>query len=113
MTKELSLRQIAKHLGVSHTLLSLWKQGKRNLSPDLEAKFLRFVTTGYKNGYNFSGQSAMLNPQYGVDYLVEPATRQLWRECEGVEPTAPTAGLGPTDLKSARPTGTHPLPLST
>ena len=33
-----------------------------------------------------------------------------WREREGVEPTAPTEGPGPTDLKSAKPTGTHPLP---
>ena len=33
-----------------------------------------------------------------------------WREREGVEPTTPTEGPGPTDLKSARPTGAHPLP---
>ena len=33
-----------------------------------------------------------------------------WREREGVEPTAPTAGPGPTDLKSANPTRDHPLP---
>ena len=33
-----------------------------------------------------------------------------WREREGVEPTAPTEGPGPTDLKSAKPTRTHPLP---
>ena len=33
-----------------------------------------------------------------------------WREREGVEPTAPTAGPGPTDLKSAKPTRAHPLP---
>ena len=32
------------------------------------------------------------------------------REREGVEPTAPTEGPGPTDLKSAKPTGAHPLP---
>ena len=33
-----------------------------------------------------------------------------WREREGIEPTAPTEGPGPTDLKSAKPTRTHPLP---
>ena len=34
----------------------------------------------------------------------------LWREREGVEPTAPTAGLAPTVLKTARTTRPHPLP---
>ena len=33
-----------------------------------------------------------------------------WRECKGVEPSAHTEGRTPTDLKSAEPTGTHPLP---
>ena len=51
-----SLRSIAKELGVSHTLLSLWQQGKRSLSPELEARYHQLVTnqavtTGYKNGY--------------------------------------------------------------
>ena len=46
-----SLRQIAKELGVSHTLLVLWKQGKRSLAPELEARYHRLVTSGYKNGY--------------------------------------------------------------
>ena len=35
----MSLRQIAKQLGISHTLLVLWRQGKRNLSPELQAKY--------------------------------------------------------------------------
>ena len=52
----MSLRTIAKELGVSHTLLSLWQQGKRNLSPELEARYHQLVTrqavtSGYKNGY--------------------------------------------------------------
>jgi len=38
------------------------------------------------------------------------ANLDLWRECEGVEPSAHTEGRTPTELKSARPTGTHPLP---
>ena len=37
-------------------------------------------------------------------------SRKMWRERIGVEPTADTAGHLPTDLKSAEPTGTHPLP---
>ena len=38
-TEQMSLRQIAKTLGVSHTLLVLWRQGKRSLSPDLERRY--------------------------------------------------------------------------
>jgi len=38
---------------------------------------------------------------------------QTWREREGVEPTIPTEGPGSTDLKSEKPTRTHPLPKST
>jgi len=33
-----------------------------------------------------------------------------WRECEGVEPSAHVEGRTPAELKSVRPTGTHPLP---
>ena len=33
-----------------------------------------------------------------------------WRECEGVEPSADGEGSLPADLKSVKPTGTHPLP---
>ena len=53
-TKQMSLRKIAKELGVSHTLLVLWRQGKRRLSPELEARFHELVTknvaAGYKSG---------------------------------------------------------------
>ena len=49
---EMSLRRIAAELGVSHTLLVLWRQGKRSLAPELEARYHQLVTTGgYKNGY--------------------------------------------------------------
>ncbi len=49
----MSLRQIAAELGVSHTLLVLWRQGKRNLTPELEARYHQLVTSGgYKSGYN-------------------------------------------------------------
>ena len=33
-----------------------------------------------------------------------------WRECKGVEPSAHAEGRTPAELKSVRPTGTHPLP---
>ena len=48
----MSLRQIAKELGVSHTLLGLWRQGKRSLAPELEARYHQLVTSDYKSGYN-------------------------------------------------------------
>jgi len=57
----MSLRQIAKELGVSHSLLSLWLQGKRRLKPDIEAGYHRLVTTsGYKSGYKL-GEMTGLN----------------------------------------------------
>ena len=43
-TKQMSLRKIAKELGVSHTLLSLWRQGKRTLSEELEIRYWKLVT---------------------------------------------------------------------
>jgi len=39
------LRKIAKELGVSHSLLVLWRQGKRSLSPQLEFQYHQLVTT--------------------------------------------------------------------
>ena len=51
-TSGISLRQIAKELGVSHTLLSLWRQGKRKLAPQLEI--------GYKNSERVRGTSRKL-----------------------------------------------------
>ena len=48
-----SLRQIARGLGVSHSLLSLWRQGKRSIRPDIEEKYWAFVTnSGYRFGDN-------------------------------------------------------------
>ena len=53
----MSLRQIDKELGISHTLLVLWRQGKRQLAPELEARYKDLVTTFGGNGYN-SGSSS-------------------------------------------------------
>ena len=55
----MSLRKIAKELGVSHTLLVLWRQGKRNLSPELQARYHKLVAaSGYKSGYKSSVDSS-------------------------------------------------------
>ena len=51
-TNNPSLRQIAQELGVSHSLLSLWRQGKRTLKPEVEARYWAFVTN---SGYRFGG----------------------------------------------------------
>ena len=50
----MSLRAIAKELGISHTLLVLWRQGKRSLAPEIEARYHSLVTSGYNNGYKQS-----------------------------------------------------------
>ena len=45
MAEQMSLRQIAKELGVSHTLLVLWRQGKRSLPKQTEARYHQLVTS--------------------------------------------------------------------
>jgi transcriptional regulator with XRE-family HTH domain len=61
----MSLRQIAKELGISHILLVLWKQGKRSLSPELEARYHQFVTSGYRDGYNNGDDATILSTNNG------------------------------------------------
>ncbi len=46
---DLSLRQIAKKLGVSHSLLVLWRQGKRTLSRELQERYHTIAASGYNN----------------------------------------------------------------
>ena len=59
----MSLREVARQLGVSHTLLVLWKQGKRSLDPVLEARYHALVTmNGYENGYK-TGSVTARSPQ--------------------------------------------------
>ncbi len=49
----LALRQIAKKLGVSHSLLVLWRQGKRTLSRELQERYHTIAASGYnQSGYN-------------------------------------------------------------
>ena len=63
----MSLRAIAKELGISHTLLVLWRQGKRSLAPEIEARYHSLVTSGYNNGYKQSS-----SPEGGASHF-EPA----------------------------------------
>ena len=60
----MSLRQIAKRLGVSHTLLVLWRQGKRRLPAALEAQYHSLAQSGYSlSGYNHAGNGASEAPK--------------------------------------------------
>jgi hypothetical protein len=60
----MSLRAIAKELGISHTLLVLWRQGKRSLAPEIEARYHSLVTSGYNNGYKQSS-----SPEGGASHF--------------------------------------------
>ena len=62
-TNSPSLRQIAQELGVSHSLLSLWRQGKRTLKPEIETRYWAFVTN---SGYTF-GDSQDASPNRNTE----------------------------------------------
>ena len=103
---QMSLRKISKILGISPTYLSLLLNGKRPWRGNLKERYEELVNT-FVNTIG-SRQEVSSSASKHADKRF-PAIKS-WREREGVEPTAPTEGPGPTDLKSARPTGTHPLP---
>jgi len=104
--KAMSLRKTAKILGISPTHLSLLLNGKRPWRGNLKERYEELVNTFVNT--NGSRQEVSSSASKHADNQL--STIKSWREREGVEPTAPTEGPGPTDLKSARPTGTHPLP---
>ena len=105
----MSLRKIAKILGISPTYLSLLLNGKRPWRGNLKECYEELVNTFV----NTNG-SLPETPSYSsIQAVYQLPAIKSWREREGVEPTAPTEGSGPTDLKSAKPTRTHPLPHST
>ena len=66
-----SLRHVARELGVSHTLLVLWKQGKRSLNPELERRYHQLVSengyteSGYKSGYTEGVGSSWISDDSG------------------------------------------------
>ena len=87
----MSLRQIAKQLGISHSLLVLWRQGKRTLSPDLQPRYHELA-----GGYNESGHKPP--PAFPLRALVAPrAGSSAWSEhrtfnpsVQGSNPCRPT-----------------------
>jgi transcriptional regulator with XRE-family HTH domain len=85
-SKTPSLRQIARGLGISHTTLVLWRQGKRSLRPDLEAKYWAFVTTNGYTGNQSELVPAQRNTQPELNNMVprgglEPPTHGFSVHC--------------------------------
>ena len=93
------LRKIAKVLGISPTYLSLLLNERRPRRGNLKERYEELVNTFVNT--NRSLQGIPSSPKIQAVYQL-PAIKS-WREREGVEPTAPTEGPGPTDLKSSRP----------
>ncbi len=81
-SKGMSLRKIAKELGVSHSLLVLWRQGKRSLSPQLEARYHQLVTSvttlGGGGGKILSGEA-----RFGIKSPVLCQTELTAQGCWG------------------------------
>jgi transcriptional regulator with XRE-family HTH domain len=96
--KAMSLRKISKILGISPTYLSLLLNGKRPWRGNLKERYEELVNT-FVNTNNSLPETPSYSSIQAVYQL--PAIKS-WREREGVEPTAPTEGPGPTDLKSSR-----------
>ena len=102
----MSLRKQAKILGISPTYLSLILSGRRPWRGNLKERYEELVNT-FVNTDGRLGKMPLAPRQLSIH---PSSDTNNWREREGVEPTAPTEGPGPTDLKSAKPTGAHPLP---
>ena len=92
----MSVRQIAKQLGVSHTLLVLWKQGKRSLDPVLEARYHalvtnRAVTTGYKaTSVKMAGMSGVRDTMQSVAGVTQSGRVPAFQAgCRGFESRPP------------------------
>ena len=105
----MSLRQTAKQLGISPAYLSYMVNGKRPWRSDMKERYEELVNTVTLVARMLTGGQT-LRATLSVTRCLPPTPISRWREREGVEPTAPTEGPGPTDLKSAKPTRTHPLP---
>ena len=102
----MSLRKVARILGTSLTYLSLLLNGKRPWRGNLKERYEELVNTFV----NTNGSLPETPSSSSIQAVYQLPAIKSWREREGVEPTAPTEGPGPTDLKSAKPTRTHPLP---
>ena len=81
-TARMSLRQIAIQLGVSHTLLVLWRQGKRRLPPELARRYHMLAESGYnESGYKGPGRplSAPLPAQSQAPVYRSPTPKPVYR----------------------------------
>lgn len=96
----MSERGIAKELGVSPALLSLWGKGKRKLSPELQARYYQLVNTRTVNVYKEDDsqrppKGANMRDSNGAGCLVgrggfEPSTRGLKVRCSAKLSYRPT-----------------------
>ena len=103
----MSLRLIAKQLGITPAYLSYMVNGKRPWRRDLFERYSYLVNTSVNTHGTEVNNIARSE---GTELPLSLAMTQLWREREGVEPTVDTVGCPPSDLKSAKPTRAHPLP---
>ncbi len=88
--------------------------GKSYIGPAREAETITFQTEQHSAAHHRL-ESPRAPTQVRCKQPVEGQTdragiRKKWREREGVEPTVPVEAPGPTILKTAGPTGAHPLP---
>jgi hypothetical protein len=83
-------------------------RGPRDIAPTPNGELIINVVRGKLLGYVDGG----INVSDVTDR--QPILNlKCWREWEGVEPTQDGANRPATVLKTARPTGTHPLPSAT
>ena len=101
-----SLRKIAKELGGSHTLLVLYRQGKRSLKPELERMYHQLVSeSGYpESGYTGDVSNSRISDRFGESSRAAPtipaarAGSSAWLEhrtfnpsVQGSNPCRPTS----------------------
>ena len=74
----MSLRQIAKILGVHHTLLSKCLRGQRNWNPELKERYDRLVSTLPNNGDNNGDKHLHSNCNHHSHNTPDLATKSMY-----------------------------------
>jgi len=98
----MSLRQIARQLSITPAYLSYMVNGKRPWRADLYDRYCQLVIKSVNN----NGSS--VNSR--VDVQITHFATNLGGSGRESNPPPRWKHRGRTDLKSAEPTGTHPLP---
>ena len=114
-TTELSLRKLATVLGVSQPFLSQIRTGKRPLPEALRRKvealgaYHLLISDKQSGQYSTQDGAAQKEKTTLQDGLFE--AENCLAGVRGSRTHLPRSSRGITDLKSARATGPHPLPL--